>query len=113
MPDINKVILIGNVGCDPKIGQTKTGALFASFDVVTSESRRDRASGEPRERVEQHHIVVFNEQIAEVALWYLREGSKVYIEGLLRIRNWQDRDGRPCCTAEIVVSQYRGKLVML
>lgn len=111
---INKVILIGNVDGDPKfVRATRSVERVALFDVATSESWRDRATGERRERSELHHIVVFNEQIAEVAFLYLRSGSKVYLEGQLRTRQWEDHHGQPRSTTEVVLSQYRGKLVML
>ena len=111
---INKVILIGSVENDPKIMRaTKSGERVVSFDLVTWESWRDRVSGEQRERTESHHIVVFNQQVLDVAFSYLRRGSKVYLEGQLRTRQSEDHQGQPRSTTEIVLSQYRGKLVML
>lgn len=111
---INKVVLIGSVESDPKLVRaTRSVESVVSFDVATSESWHDRASGGRRERSELHHIVVFNEQIAEVAFSYLRRGSKVYLEGQLRTRHWDDQEGQPRSTTEVVLSQYRGKLVML
>src|ERR1700693_997894 len=108
MPGINKVILIGNLGCDPMLRTTQAGQRVVSFDLVTSESWLDRSSGEQRERTEAHHLVVFNDQIAEVAELYLCKGSQVYVEGLLRTRSWQDDDGRQHRRTEIVLSRYRG-----
>src|SRR5207249_1945852 len=110
---INKVILIGYLGCDTEIRGTQAGETVVSFSLATSESWRDRASGERRERTEWHHIAIFNKQLAEVAEKYLRNGSKVYIEGQLRTRQWQDQEGQQRSTTEIVLSEYRGKLVML
>ena len=110
---INKVILIGYLGCDPEIRGTQAGETVVSFSLATSESWRDRASGERRERTEWHHIAIFNQRLAQVAFSYLREGSKVYVEGQLHIRQLQDQDGQQRRMTEIVVSEYRGKLVML
>jgi single-strand DNA-binding protein len=111
--NINKVILIGNLGCDPEIRATQAGERVVSFSLTTSESWRDRTSGERRERAEWHHIAIFNERLGEVAERYLRKGSKVYVEGQLRTRQSQGQVGEQRSTTEIVVSEYRGKLVML
>jgi single-strand DNA-binding protein len=111
---INKVFLIGIVNSDPKcVNATRSVDAVVLFDVVTSESWRDRPSGEQRERTERHHVVVFNQQIAEIAMRYLRKGSKVYLEGELRTRQARDYEGQQRQTVEIVLSQYRGKLIML
>jgi single-strand DNA-binding protein len=110
---INKVILIGKLGCDPEICATQARELVVSFSLATYESWRDRASGEHRERTVWHHIAIFNKQLAEVAERYLRKGSRVYVEGQLRTRQLQDHEGRQRNTTEIVLSEYRGKLVML
>jgi single-strand DNA-binding protein len=111
---INKVILIGSVVTHPIfVRATRSVEGVVSFDAATSEGWRDRVSGEWRERSELHHIVVFNEHIGEVAFSYLRIGSKVYLEGQLRTRRWEDHDGQPRSTTEIVLAQYRSKLVML
>ena len=112
--NVNKVILVGKLVSAPVIRNgTQPGKLFASFDMLTSESWHDRSGGEQRERADVHHIEVFNEQIVEVAFEYLHKGSQVYIEGHLRYRPWQDHDGRQHPIGEIVLSQYRGKLVLL
>jgi single-strand DNA-binding protein len=111
--NINKVILIGNLGCDPEIRATQAGERVVSFSLATSESWRDRTSGERRERTEWHHIAIFNERLGEVAERYLRKGSKVYVEGQLQTRQSQGQVGEQRSTTEIVVSEYRGKLVML
>jgi single-strand DNA-binding protein len=110
---INKVILIGNLGCDPESRGTQTGETVVSFRLATSESWRDRTSGEWRERTEWHHIAIFNKQLAGVAERYLRKGATVYVEGQLHTRQLQDQDGQQRSTTEIVLSEYRGKLVML
>ena len=110
---INKVILIGKLGCDPESRGTGTGATVVSFSLATSESWRDRASGERRERTEWHHIAIFNKQLAGLAWRYLRKGSKIYVEGQLRTRQLQDQEVRQRNRTEIVLSEYRGKLVML
>ena len=111
--NINKVILIGNLASDPEIRGTQAGECVVSFGIVTCEIWRDRTSGERRERAEWHHIAIFNKQIADIAVKYLRKGSKVYVEGQLHTRQWQDSDGRQRSTTEIVLSEYRGELRML
>jgi single-strand DNA-binding protein len=111
--NINKIILIGELGCDPEMRSAQAGECVVSFSLATSESWRDRTSGERRERTEWHHTAIFSEQLAEVAFRYLRKGSKVYIEGQLRSRQRQDQEGPQRSTIEIVLSQHRGELVML
>ena len=111
--NINKVVLIGYLARDPETRGTQTGERVISFSLATSESWRDRRSGERRERTEWHHIAIFNKQLASVAEKYLRKGSKVYIEGQLRTRQWEDHDGRHRSTTEIVLSEYRGRRVVL
>src|SRR5262249_7581732 len=110
---INKVILIGKLGCDPEIRGTQKGEGVVSFTLATSESWRDRATGERRQRTEWHHIAIFNKQLVEVAEKYLRKGSNVYVEGQLRTRQLEDHEGRQRSTTEIVLSEYRGELKML
>ena len=110
---INKVFLIGTLESHPEIRSTQAGELVVSFSLATYESWRDRATGECRERTEMHHIAIFNQQLAWIAQRYLRQGSKVYVEGQLRARQLQDQEGRQRRTTEIVLSEYRGKLVML
>src|SRR5436309_2859018 len=105
---INKVILIGKLASDPEIRATQASETVVSFSLATSESWRDRASGERRERTERHHIAIFNKQLAELAVKYLREGSTVYVEGQLRTRQLQDWERRQRSTTEIVLSEYRG-----
>ena len=110
---MNKVILIGNLGADPETGSFRDGRRFANLRIATSESWRDKNSGERRERTEWHSVVIFNEQLAKVAEQYLRKGSLVYLEGQLQTRKWQDQNGQDRYTTEIVLQRYRGELQML
>lgn len=110
---VNKVILIGNLGRDPEVRSTNAGAKVMNFPLATSETWRDRQSGERRERTEWHRIVIFNENLIDVAERYLKKGSKVYIEGQLQTRKWQGQDGRDNYTTEIVLQRFRGELTML
>ncbi len=110
---INKVILVGNLGADPEIRQTKDGKSIANLSVATSESWKDRNTGERREKTEWHRVVIFNEGLARVAEQYLRKGSKVYIEGQLQTRKWQDQNGQDRYTTEVVLQGFNSKLTML
>jgi single-strand DNA-binding protein len=110
---VNKAILVGNLGRDPEVRSTQTGSRVASLSLATSESWRDKISGERRERTEWHRIVIFNERLVEVAEKYLRKGAKVYIEGALQTRKWADQDGTERYVTEIVLAQFRGELTML
>ena len=110
---VNKVILIGNLGADPEVRRTGSGDPVVNLRIATSENWRDKATGERREKTEWHTVVIFNENIAKVAENYLRKGSKVYIEGQLQTRKWQDRDGNDRYSTEVVVQRYRGELTML
>jgi single-strand DNA-binding protein len=110
---VNKVILIGNLGRDPEIRTTQDGMRVANLRVATSESWRDRVSGERKERTEWHSVVIFNERLAEIAEKYLRKGSKVYLEGALQTRKWTDNAGQDRYTTEIVMNRFRGELTML
>lgn len=110
---VNKVILIGNLGADPEIRRTNAGDPVASFRVATSESWRDKATGERKERTEWHQVVVFNDQLAKVAEQYLKKGMKVYVEGQLSTRKWQGQDGQDRYTTEVVLQKFRGALEML
>ena len=109
---VNKVILIGNVGNDPDIRFTPNGGAIAVLSIATTESWKDRNSGQQQEKTEWHRIVIFG-KLAEIAQQYLRKGSKVYIEGKLQTRKWQDRDGQDRYTTEIVVDGYSGQMQML
>ena len=110
---VNKVILVGNLGRDPEMRTMQSGDKLVQLSVATSETWRDRASGERRERTEWHRVVIFNSNLADVAERYLRKGSKVYIEGTLQTRKWQDQSGQERYTTEVVVPRFRGELQML
>jgi single-strand DNA-binding protein len=110
---VNKVILIGNVGKDPEVRSTQGGKKVVTLNVATSETWKDRNSGERQERVEWHRVVVFNERLAEVAEKYVRKGSKVYIEGSLQTRKWTDQAGAERHSTEIVLQQFRGEITLL
>ncbi len=110
---VNKVILVGNLGRDPEIRHTNDGMKIANLSIATSESWKDRNSGERRERTEWHRVVIFNENLANVAEQYLKKGSKVYIEGQLQTRKWQDQSGQDKYTTEVVLQRFRGELQML
>ncbi|WP_321503851.1 single-stranded DNA-binding protein [Breoghania sp.] len=110
---VNKVILVGNLGADPEIRRTQDGRPIANLSVATSESWRDRNSGERRERTEWHRVVIFNEGLCKVAEQYLRKGAKVYIEGQLQTRKWQDQNGQDRYSTEVVLQGFNSTLTML
>jgi single-strand DNA-binding protein len=110
---VNKVILVGNLGKDPEIRRLNSGDPVVSFPLATSESWRDKQSGERREKTEWHNVVIFNDNLAKVAEQYLKKGAKVYIEGQLQTRQWEDQSGQKRYTTEIVLQKYRGELQML
>ena len=110
---VNKVILIGNLGADPEVRHTQDGSPIVHLRLATNETWRDKTSGERREKVEWHRVVIFNENLGKIAEQYLRKGSKVYIEGQLQTRKWQDQSGADKYTTEIVMNRYRGELAML
>ncbi len=110
---VNKVILVGNLGRDPEIRRLNSGDAVANLSIATSESWRDKASGEKRERTEWHRVVIFNENLVKVAESYLKKGAKVYIEGQLQTRKYQDKDGQDKYTTEVVLQRFRGELQML
>ena len=110
---VNKVILIGNLGRDPEIRFTQSGSKIANFSIATSESWKDKQTGERREKTEWHRIVVFSEGLAGIAERYLKKGSKVYIEGSLQTRKWTGNDGVEKYTTEIVLQGFNGTLTML
>jgi single-strand DNA-binding protein len=110
---VNKVILIGNLGRDPEVRRMQDGNPVVNLSVATSESWRDKASGERKEQTEWHRVVIFNERLAEVAEKYLRKGSKVYVEGQLRTRKWTDQGGQERYSTEVVLGRFRGELTML
>jgi len=110
---VNKVILVGNLGRDPEVRSTQDGAKIVQLSLATSESWKDKATGERRERTEWHRVVIFNEHLAKVAEDYLHKGSKLYVEGQLQTRKWQDKEGLDRYTTEIVLGRFRGELTML
>jgi single-strand DNA-binding protein len=110
---VNKVILVGNLGRDPEIRSTNDGTRIANLNLATSESWRDRTSGERRERTEWHRVVIFNENLVTIAEKYLRKGSKIYVEGALQTRKWTDQQGQEKYSTEVVLQRFRGELTML
>jgi len=110
---VNKVILIGNLGRDPEIRATQDGTKVANLSIATSESWRDKSSGERREKTEWHRVVIFNERLVDVAERFLKKGSKVYLEGQLQTRKWTDQSGAEKYTTEVVLQRFRGELTML
>ncbi|MEB3701734.1 Single-stranded DNA-binding protein [Candidatus Bealeia paramacronuclearis] len=110
---VNKVILVGNLGKDPEIRSTQDGSKIANFSIATSESWKDKMTGERKEKTEWHRVVVFNKGLADVCEKYLRKGVKVYIEGQLQTRKWTDQSGQEKYTTEVVLSQFRGEMAML
>ena len=110
---VNKVILIGNLGADPEIRRTQDGRPIANLSIATSESWRDKNTGEKRDKTEWHRVVIFSEGLCKVAENYLRKGAKVYIEGQLQTRKWQDQTGNDKYTTEVVLQGFNGTLTML
>lgn len=113
MPGVNKVILVGNLGADPEVRRMTSGDAVVNLRVATSETWRDKHSGEKREKTEWHQVVIFNEHLVKVAENYLSKGSKVYLEGSLQTRKWQDRDGNDRYSTEVVLQKFRGELQLL
>jgi single-strand DNA-binding protein len=110
---VNKVILIGNLGRDPEVRNMQSGDRVCNLNIATSESWKDRNSGERKERTEWHRVVIFNQPLVNVAEQYLRKGAKVYIEGQLETRKWTDQSGVEKYTTEVVLRPFRGELTML
>lgn len=110
---VNKVILIGNMGADPEIRRTQDGKPIANLRIATSESWRDKATGERKEKTEWHRVVVFNEGLCKIIEQYVTKGAKLYIEGALQTRKWQDKDGKDRYSTEVVLNGYGGVLTML
>jgi single-strand DNA-binding protein len=110
---VNKVILIGNLGKDPEIRRTQDGRPIANLRIATTETWRDKASGERRERTEWHSVVIFNEGLCRVAEQYLKKGAKVYVEGQLQTRKWQGQDGQDRYSTEVVLQNFNSVLTML
>jgi len=110
---VNKVIIVGNLGRDPEVRSFQNGGKVVNLNIATSESWRDKASGERKERTEWHRVSILNEPLAKIAEQYLKKGSKVYIEGQLETRKWQDQSGAERYTTEVVLRPYRGELTLL
>ncbi|MEL6599591.1 MAG: single-stranded DNA-binding protein [Pseudomonadota bacterium] len=110
---VNKVILIGNLGRDPEVRTFNNGGKVCNLRIATSETWRDKASGERREKTEWHSVAIFSEPLARVAEQYLRKGSKVYLEGQLETRKWQDQSGQDRYSTEVVLRPYTSTLTML
>ncbi|MEM6634985.1 MAG: single-stranded DNA-binding protein [Pseudomonadota bacterium] len=110
---VNKVILVGNLGRDPEVRTFQNGGKVCNLRVATSERWRDRNTGENRERTEWHSVAIFSEPLARIAEQYLRKGSKVYLEGQLETRKWQDQSGQDRYSTEVVLRPYRGELTLL
>jgi single-strand DNA-binding protein len=110
---VNKVILVGNLGKDPEVRRMTSGEPVVNLSVATSESWKDKASGEKKEKTEWHRVVIFNENLAKVAEQYLKKGAKVYLEGALQTRKWTDKDGAEKYSTEIVLNRFNGTMVML
>src|SRR5664279_5219600 len=110
---VNKVILVGNLGKDPEVRRMTSGEPVVNLSIATSESWRDKASGERKEKTEWHRVVIFNKNLAEVAEKYLKKGAKVYVEGQLQTRKWTDKDGAEKYSTEVVLQNFRGELTML
>ncbi len=110
---VNKVIIVGNLGRDPEVRSFQNGGKVVNLRIATSETWRDKASGERKERTEWHSVAIFNEALGKIAEQYLKKGSTVYIEGQLETRKWQDQSGADKYTTEIVLRQFRGELTLL
>ncbi len=110
---VNKVILIGNLGRDPEVRRLNSGNSVVNFSLATTESWRDKATGERKERTEWHNIVIFNENLGKIVEQYCKKGSKVYLEGQLQTREYTDRDGNQRRTTEVVLQRFRGELTLL
>lgn len=110
---VNKVILVGNLGADPEIKRTQDGRPVANLSIATSDAWRDKNSGERKEKTEWHRCVIFNEALCKIAEQYLRKGSKVYLEGSLQTRKWQDKDGKDKFSTEVVLNGFNSVLTML
>ena len=110
---VNKVILVGNLGRDPEVRSFPNGGKVCNLRIATSETWRDRQTGERKERTEWHSVAIFNENLAKIAEQYLKKGSKVYIEGKLETRKWQDQSGQDRYSTEVVLRQFGGELTLL
>lgn len=113
MASLNKVMLIGNLGKDPEVRHTQDGKAIVNLTLATSESWKDKATGEKKEKTEWHRVVIFNDGLAKVAEAYLKKGSTVYLEGQLQTRKWTDKDGVEKYSTEIVLQNFKGEMVLL
>lgn len=113
MSSVNKVILVGNLGKDPEVRTMGDGKPVVNLSIATSENWKDKNTGERREKTEWHKVVIFNEGLAKVAENYLKKGSKIYIEGALQTRKWQDQEGKDRYSTEVVIQNFNGQLTML
>ncbi len=110
---VNKVILLGNLGRDPEVRNTQDGSKIVNLSIATSESWKDRATGDRKEKTEWHRVVIFNPNLADIAERYLKKGSSVYIEGALQTRKWTDKDGVEKYSTEVVIGKFKGELTLL
>lgn len=110
---VNKAIILGNLGQDPEVRTTQSGQKIVTLSIATSETWRDKSTGEKRERTEWHRVVIFNEGLAGIAEKYLRKGSKVFVEGMISTRKWEDQSGQTRYSTEIVLKAYQGALALL
>jgi single-strand DNA-binding protein len=110
---VNKVILVGNLGRDPEIRSTQDGLRIANLSLATSETWRDKASGERKEKTEWHRVAIFNDRLVDVVEKYVKKGAKLYIEGQLQTRKWTDKEGQERYTTEVVLGRFNGQLTML
>jgi single-strand DNA-binding protein len=110
---VNKVILVGNLGADPEIRRTQDGRPICNLRIATSENWRDKATGERREKTEWHRVVIFSEPLCKIAEQYLKKGAKVYIEGQLQTRKWEDQGGQERFSTEVVLQGFNGTMTML
>lgn len=110
---VNKVILVGNLGKDPEVRRMTNGEPVVNLSVATSETWKDKSSGERKEKTEWHRVVIFNENLAKVAEQYLKKGAKIYLEGALQTRKWTDKDGQDKYSTEVVLNRFNGTMVML
>ncbi len=110
---VNKVILVGNLGRDPEVRTSQDGSKIVNLNIATSESWKDRSSGERKEKTEWHRVVIFNPNLADIAERYLRKGSSVYVEGALQTRKWTDQSGQEKYSTEVVIGRFKGELTLL
>jgi len=110
---VNKVILVGNLGRDPEVRTSQDGSKIVNLNIATSESWKDRSSGERKEKTEWHRVVIFNPNLADIAERYLRKGSSVYVEGALQTRKWTDEQGVEKYSTEVVIGRFKGELTLL